>query len=65
MNEPDNVRNALANLVELVESHDFRIGNRPATVEEVLQLIQPDVYSIADLLGMSDLYLKHEKKEGL
>lgn len=54
----DNVKDALDDLIDLVEAHDFR--NEDGTLmsgNEVLELVAEDVYKIADLLGLSDLYL--------
>jgi hypothetical protein len=64
----DNVKDALDDLIDMVEAHDFR--NEDGTLmsgNDVLVLVSEDVYQIADLLGLSDLYLdqpvKHDNEK--
>ncbi|AEV94890.1 hypothetical protein [Pediococcus claussenii] len=68
MNEYDNVREALKDAIEYTEvefGKDTKEGNvtRPTTIKDVQELIQEPLYSIADLLGMSDIYLEGKTNE--
>ncbi|WP_353990025.1 hypothetical protein ABVF11_02025 [Pediococcus argentinicus] len=60
MNEYDNVREALKEAIEMSEATNITTvdngNNKPATIEDVQESIRERLYSIADLLGMSDLY---------
>lgn len=62
MTEFENVRDALKEAIEIADAKSW--GNikedgmiRPATIQDVQDLMQERLYNIADLLGMSDLYL--------
>ncbi|WP_265460303.1 hypothetical protein [Enterococcus sp. HY326] len=63
MNEYDNVRDALSELIELAEASEITTGGRSTSVEDLQELFQEGLYNIADLLGMSDLYLENKKEE--
>lgn len=63
-----NVKDALDDLIDIVEARDFQHEDgTPLNGNEVLDLVTDDVYSIADLLGFSDLYsigrLTHSNKD--
>lgn len=58
MNEYDNVRDALSELIELAEASEMTTDGRGMSVEDLQELFQEGLYNIADLLGMSDVYLK-------
>lgn len=66
MNEEDEtIKNHLKNLLELNGSHStirtMTIGSgepaHPASEQELKELNREELFAIADLLGMSDLYL--------
>ncbi|MCT3327141.1 hypothetical protein EFP50_15790 [Lacticaseibacillus paracasei] len=58
MDNYKNVKDALDDLIGIVEARDFQHEDgTPLNGNEVLDLVTDDVYSIADLLGFSDLYL--------
>ncbi len=52
------VREAVSALIQAGESSDIRVGGHPATVADIQELVREEAYALADLLGMSDLYLK-------
>ena len=61
--EYENVKEALKDAIEIAESKevitwDIDTNSRPATTEEVREMIRERLYNIADLLGLSELYLK-------
>ena len=62
MIEFGNVREALADAIKTVEAKEIKIidGDEEvdATVEDVQELLRERLYNIADILGMSDLYVK-------
>lgn len=58
----DNVKDVLKDAIEIAEGQEMKtkIGNgeyRNATADDVQELIKERLYNIADLLGMSDIYL--------
>lgn len=60
--EFENVKEALKDAIEIAESKevitcDIDTNSRPATTEEVQEMILERLYNIADLLGLSELYL--------
>lgn len=60
--EYENVKEALKDAIEIAESEevitwDIDTNSRPATTEEVQEMIRERLYNIADLLGLSELYL--------
>lgn len=60
--EFDNVKAVLKDEIEITEGKEMktRIGNgeyRNTTAGDVQELIRERLYNIADLLGMSDIYL--------
>lgn len=62
MKEYDNVKDTLKELIELAEAKVIYSNKADGTKEiatqrDVLELIQERVYMLADLLGMSELYL--------
>ncbi|KAF0552540.1 hypothetical protein [Pediococcus acidilactici] len=65
MEEFDNVKEALKDAIEIAESKGIKTkaGNdkyHSATAEDIQELMQERLYNIADLLGMSDLYLNEK-----
>lgn len=68
MTEFENVRDALKDAIEIADAKswgDIKEGGivRPVTIQDVQDLMQERLYNIADLLGMSDLYLEGENDE--
>lgn len=69
--EHENIREDLKFLLEYNDHNlnpDLKIGEpggpqREATVEDVQEINSEFLVSIADLLGMSDLYLSNDKGE--
>lgn len=62
MMEYENVKEALKDAIEIAESEevitwDIDTNSRLATTEEVQEMIRERLYNIADLLGLSELYL--------
>ena len=62
MEEFENVRDALKEAIEIADAKGIKtkVGKNeyhPATAEEVQEMLSEHLYNIADLLGMSDLYL--------
>lgn len=60
--EYENVKAALKDAIEIAEANevvirDIDTNSRPATTEEVQEMIRERLYNIADLLGLSELYL--------
>ncbi|MGF2152236.1 hypothetical protein ACQUFB_13405 [Enterococcus casseliflavus] len=60
--EYENVKEALKDAIEIAESEevitwDIDTNSRLATTEEVQEMIRERLYNIADLLGLSELYL--------
>lgn len=63
MMEYENVKEALKDAIEIAESEevitwDIDTNSRLATTEEVQEMIRERLYNIADLLGLSELYLE-------
>ncbi|WP_347921139.1 hypothetical protein ABHF04_02390 [Pediococcus acidilactici] len=61
MKESENVKEALAQAIEIAEGEELKIKigknkYRTATAEDVQDLIKERLYEIADFLGMEDLY---------
>lgn len=61
--EYENVKEALKDAIEIAESKevitwDIDTNSRLATTEEVQEMILERLYNIADLLGLSELYLE-------
>ena len=68
MTEFENVRDALKEAIEIadVKGIKTKVGKNeyhPATAEEVQEMLSERLYNIADLLGMSDLYLEGKNNE--
>ncbi|MEH1647576.1 hypothetical protein AAHB41_05725 [Pediococcus pentosaceus] len=68
MTEFENVKDALQEAIEIVDAKEIRTKTETgesqlATAEEKQSLIQERLYNIADLLGMSDLYLDDTDKQ--
>lgn len=55
----ENVKEALLDAIEFAEAKAISVDGQPATISDFQQLMQERLYSIADLLGMSELYLKN------
>lgn len=68
MTEFENVKDALQEAIEIVDAKEIRTKtgtseSHLATAEEIQSLLQERLYNIADLLGMSDLYLDDTDKQ--
>lgn len=70
MHEYDNVRDCLKDLLAFndTRNEDFRVKDedgtdREATVKDLQELNTEALYNLADLLGMSDLYLSEGAKK--
>ncbi|MCL3858672.1 hypothetical protein [Pediococcus pentosaceus] len=68
MTEFESVRDALKEAIEIADAKGIKtkVGKNeyhPATTEEVQEMLSERLYNIADLLGMSDLYLEGENDE--
>lgn len=62
MTEFENVKDALKEAIEIADAKEIKtkVGKNEyhlATTEEVQEMLSERLYNIADLLGMSDLYL--------
>lgn len=61
MIEYDNVKDALEDAIFYTENNDMKIISdgvkRDATIEDYQEAIRERLYNIADLLGMSEVYL--------
>ncbi|WP_062805966.1 hypothetical protein [Enterococcus pernyi] len=55
----ENVKEALLDAIEFAGAKAISVDGQPATISDFQQLMQERLYSIADLLGMSELYLKN------
>lgn len=53
----ENVKDALAAAIEIAEAKGIKVDGKPATVHDIQNLTKEHLYFIADLLGLSDLYL--------
>lgn len=61
MIEYDNVKESLAALIEIADATSLRREDgTPATAADVQDLIRERAYELADLLGVSELYLDKE-----
>ncbi|WP_179396302.1 hypothetical protein [Lacticaseibacillus absianus] len=60
--EFDTVKEAMASIIDTCESTSIEVNGRPATTEEILEYVCEQAYALADLLGMSDLYLRDRKE---
>lgn len=62
MIEYDNVKDALKDAIFYTENNDMKIISdgvkRDATIEDYQESIRERLYNVADLLGMSEIYLK-------
>ena len=57
MVEYENVREALNDALEMCEASGIQIDGKDATVADVQESIRERLINIADLLGLSDIYL--------
>ena len=55
----ENVKEALQDAIEFADAKAITVDGQPVTMEDFQQLMQERLFSIADLLGMSELYLKN------
>lgn len=55
--EFENVKDALKSAMEYAESSNLQVDGKPATCEDFQELMKEHIYAIADLLGMSEVYL--------
>lgn len=58
MNENDNVKDAISELIKIAEATQISTDGDSTTVEDLQELFREGLYNIANLLGMSDVYLK-------
>lgn len=69
MIEHENVKDALKEAIEIAEAEPNGIvtingeNTRPANTNDHIELIRERLYNIADLLGMSEIYLNKEKQK--
>lgn len=56
--EFENIKDALQFAIEVTESDPITVDGNPATIKDVQELIREPLCSIADLLGLSELYLE-------
>lgn len=63
--EYETVREALETLIDVNEADqkDFTADGHQATYEDLAEFNRETLYNIADLLGMSDLYVPVVKKQ--
>ena len=65
MIEYDNIKDALKDAIFYTEHNDMKIISdgvkRDATIEDYQEAIRERLYNIADLLGMSEIYLEHKE----
>lgn len=57
MQEFENVRSALKSLFEITDAVAIKVDGKPATVKDIQEMVLERAVGIADLLGMSELYL--------
>jgi len=55
--EHENVKDALAAAIEIAEANGIKVDGKPATTEDVQEMVRELLYNVADLLGMSEVYL--------
>ena len=55
--EHENVKDALAAAIEIAEAKGIKVDGKPATVHDIQNLTKEHLYFIADLLGLSEVYL--------
>lgn len=56
--EHENVKDALKAAIEIAEAKGIKVDGKPATVHDIQNLTKEHLYFIADLLGLSELYLE-------
>lgn len=57
MVEHENVRDALKDAFELIDSSSITIDGKEVTVSQFKELIGEKLYNVTDLLGLEDIYL--------
>jgi len=57
MNEHNDVKSALIEILNLCEAQYFTVDGKPITVEDFQDMVKGPIFSIADLLGMEEIYL--------
>lgn len=55
--EHENVKDALKAAIEIAESKGIKVDGKPATTEDFQEMVREILYNVADLLGMSEVYL--------
>lgn len=55
--EHENVKDALKAAIEIAEAKGIKVGGKPATAEDIQEMVRELLYNVADLLGMSEVYL--------
>lgn len=55
--EFENVKDALKSAMEYAESSNLQVDGKPATAEDIQEMVRELLYNVADLLGMSEVYL--------
>ncbi|MCD1025795.1 hypothetical protein [Enterococcus sp. SMC-9] len=58
MTEHDNIIDVLKDLFELSDAKNITINGKIATVEDLQEFYKESLVNLADLLGVSELYLK-------
>lgn len=58
MTEHDNIIDVLKDLFELSDAKNITIDGKIATVEDLQEFYKESLVNLADLLGVSELYLK-------
>lgn len=58
MTEHDNIIDVLKDLFELSDAKDIKVNGKIATVEDLQEFYKESLVNLADLLGVSELYLK-------
>lgn len=53
--EFENVKDALKSAMEYAESSDLQVDGKPATYEDLQELMKEHIYAIADLLGIDEV----------
>lgn len=57
MTEHDNIIDVLKDLFELSDAKDIKVNGKIATVEDLQEFYKESLVNLADLLGVSELYL--------
>nr|DAH74227.1 MAG TPA: hypothetical protein [Caudoviricetes sp.] len=55
--EHENVKDALKAAIEIAEAKGIKVDGKPATAEDIQEMVRELLYNVANLLGMSEVYL--------